>query len=74
MSAADAGRRKIEPREAGLVAVNDTVIDPDGREYTVVGFEPFGSVVRLDLQPKGQCGNRPFMFKIDETIRVRRKT
>lgn len=73
MNWADAGRKKIEEREAELVAVGESVLDPDGREYEVVNLGNYkGALVTLYLQPKGQCGNRPFTFHRHEKIRVRR--
>ena len=74
MSAADIGRKKIEPQEAELIAVGARVLDPNGREYEVVNLGEPGddSVVELHLQPIGQCGSKPFRFKRDEPIRVRR--
>lgn len=73
MSAADAGRRKIESRTAEYVSVGDRILDPNGREYKVVNLgEPEGENVTLNLQPIGQCGNRPFEFDRHTLIRVRR--
>lgn len=72
MSAADAGRKKIEDREAQYVAIGDRILSPDGHEYTVTGFSPSRDGVTLDLQPLGQCGSRPLTFDPTEHVRVRR--
>lgn len=71
MSAADAGRKKVEDREAQYVAVGDRILDPNGREYTVKGFNAVAVWVVLDLQPLGQCGDRSITFLATEPIRVR---
>ena len=72
MSAADAGRKKIESRTAEFVKVGDRILDPNGREYLVKGLSPSSGGVTLDLQPVGQCGQRSLTFDPKEEVRVRR--
>lgn len=73
MSASDIGRREIEERTPDYVMVGDELVDDNGREYLVIELGPASKDnASLYLQPKGQCGNRVFEFKRDETVRVRR--
>lgn len=72
MSADDAGRKNIESRKAQYVAVGERILDPNGREYTVIAYLPSPGGVTLDLQPLGQCGSRTLTFDPTEEVRVRR--
>jgi hypothetical protein len=72
MNAADIGRKKIEDREAAYVSVGECIVDPNGRDYEVKGFDSHGEYVYLDLQPVGQCGVKSLPFRHDEIVRVRR--
>lgn len=72
MSAADIGRRKIEPRAAEYVAVGDFILDDNGREYEVQGFERCWNMITLELRPINQCGSSGFVFGALEEVRVRR--
>lgn len=73
MSAANAGRKNIESRLVDHVAVGERILDPNGREYTVIALLPCPpGRVGLSLQPRGQCGNLPVYFDRFEQVRVRR--